>query len=232
MLTKIIPSYAYVQYQDDPDIQAFISAFNELAQQYLDAFNALNLPVYTGPLVTDLLLDWVALGLYGFERPSLPAGAEQVTGPYNTLAYNNIVFGQYKIIGPKTYYAATDDIFKRILTWNLYKGDGAVFDIRWLKRRIMRFLDGENGTDPGVNQTYQISVTFGANAQVQINILTGGRVVTGGAIYNRMTFGSVPFSSIQSTFTPFTPSPLKPILQSAIEAGVLTLPFQFNFVVA
>ena len=43
--------------------------------------------------------------------------------------------------------AVTDDVFKRILTWHFYKGDGKNFSVRWLKRRIWRFLQGANGTD-------------------------------------------------------------------------------------
>lgn len=232
MLITIIPSYSYWQYNDSPDIAAFFAGFNQLSQQYLDAFNALNLPIYTGPLITDLLLDWVAIGLYGIKRPSLPSGAEQIIGPLNTQAANDLLPNDFEILGPMTYYAATDDIFKRVLTWNLYKGDGTVFNIRWLKRRIQRFLLGVNGTDPGINETYQISITFGAANLVQIEVVTGGRVITGGALPNLFAANEFAPNETTTVFTPLTPAPLAPILKSAIASGALNLPFQYQFVVA
>ncbi|EFS0967437.1 hypothetical protein HYB28_002684, partial [Salmonella enterica] len=51
-----------------------------------------------------------------------------------------------------------DDYFKRILTWNFYKGDGSHFCINWFKRRLARFIHGANGIDPPVQSTFDISV--------------------------------------------------------------------------
>lgn len=230
-LSQVIPSYLYWQYNDDPDLNAFVNQFNLMAQQYVDWFNSINLPVYTADTIVDGLLDWVALGLYGQERPSLPSGEAETIGPINTYAFNTMPFNGFELIGPKNVYATTNDVFKRILTWNFYKGDGYTFNIRWLKRRIQRFLDGVNGTDPGVNQTYQISVTFGTGNQVNINILSGYRTVTGGSMFNTAAFNTVPFNDLESTFTQLTPFELAPILQSAIEAQVVQLPFQYTYVV-
>jgi hypothetical protein len=63
----------------------------------------------------------------------------------------------------------SDDILKRTLTWLFYKGDGKYFNVVWLKRRVMRFLEGINGTDQGTATTYQVSVSFGAGYKVTIN---------------------------------------------------------------
>lgn len=230
-LTQVIPSYLYWQYNDDLDLQAFVTQFNLMAQQYVDWFVTLNLPVYTSETIVGGLLDWVALGLYGEVRPALPSGESKSIGPINSYAFNTHVFNFYELVGPQNVYATTDDVFKRILTWNFYKGDGYTFDIRWLKRRIQRFLTGENGADPGVNQTYQISVTFGLGNQVNIDILSGNRVVTGGSMLNGGSFASQPFNNIKSTYTQLTPFELAPILKSAIDSRVVQLPFQYEYVV-
>ena len=120
-------------------------------------------------------------------------------------------------------------MYKRILTWFFYKGDGQAFTIKWLKRRVMRFLLGVNGTDPGINQTYQVSVTFGSSNQVNITILNGMRSVTGGAILNTFALNTVALNTITSTFTAFAPLEMAPVLQAAINAGAVQLPFQFTY---
>ena len=38
-LAKAIPSYLYVQYNDDDDLQAFVQAYNELAQEIITWLN-------------------------------------------------------------------------------------------------------------------------------------------------------------------------------------------------
>ena len=120
-LTKIIPSYLYQQYADDDDLQAFVGAYNTLAQQYLDWMNNINLPVYTSDTITGSLLDWVAEGLYGMERPALSSGQNRNVGPFNTYAYNTLGYNVHKIIGPTDLVDTSDDVFKRIMTWNFYK---------------------------------------------------------------------------------------------------------------
>jgi hypothetical protein len=52
MIPKIIPSYLYQQYADDANLQALVTAYNTLAQQYLDWFNTVPLPVYTSEQLT------------------------------------------------------------------------------------------------------------------------------------------------------------------------------------
>lgn len=229
-LTAIVPSYPYIQYSDDDSIQAFVAAYNQFAQAYLDYINDLELPIYTRDQIYGALLDWVAEGLYGLIRPLLPATYIRAAGPYNTLQFNQGAFNSYRRSGPANYFATSDDVFKRIITWNFYKGDGTQFNVRWLKRRVQRFLSGDNGTDPPVNQTYQISVSF-SGVDWTIRIVNGIRTVTGGAMFNRFRFNSMPYNQIESTFVQLAPVALGATLQAAINAGVLQLPFQFNFTV-
>ena len=193
-----IPSYLYQEYSDDDDLQAFVSAYNTIAQQYIDTFNQINLPIYTGPLIVGSLLDWVAAGLYGFDRPSLSSGLNRNLGPFNTWALNTIPFNAYKLIGNANITVTTDDIFKRIITWNFFKGDGNVINIRWLKRRIMRFLYGINGANVNVDQAYQISITFGMVNRVELQPIIGKRTLTGGSILNSFAFNSMQFNAIQT----------------------------------
>lgn len=230
MLTTILPSYLYTQYQDDDDLQSFVEVYNEYAQAYLDWFNSINLPVYTADSISGDLLDWVVSGLYGISmRPSLPSGHVTATGGYNTLAFNNLEYDRIRKIGSGSYYATTDDIFKRIVTWSFYKGDGMQFSINWLKRRVMRFLTGTNGTAPAIDQTYQISVEFGSGNQVNIIILNGLRVVTGGAMYDRFAFNTLAYNQVKTKFYNYAPLQYAAILQAGIQSGALPLPFQFTY---
>ncbi len=158
----IIPSYLYAEYADDPSCQAFVNAYNQYAQAYLDAFNALTLPVYPNGSISGSLLDWTALYIYGFLRPGLPTtGAPQI-GPYNTFAYNTLAFDGSKLPTGQTYYSTSDDVFKRCMTWALYKGDGKQFNVAWLKRRVARFLGCPNGLPLNIDQTYGVSVVMAA----------------------------------------------------------------------
>lgn len=152
-------AYAYQQYSSDDRITAFFDAYNIYAQAYLDFFNSLNLPIYTQDPVAGALLDWVAQGLYGMSRPTLPASiGTPPQGPVNTFAVNTLPANGYNAGLPDTYAATTDDTFRRILTFAFFKGDGKVVSPRWLKRRINRFLNGVNGTDVSNDTTYDISV--------------------------------------------------------------------------
>lgn len=226
-----IPSYLYQQYNDDADLQAFVDAYNELAQQYVDLFNTLNLPVYTNSVISGTLLDWVAQGIYGLQRPLLPSGQAQLVGPYGTQAFGDIIFGNAELVGSSDFFATDDDTFKRIITWEFFKGDGTVFNIRWLKRRVLRFLEGVNGVNFNVDQTYRVSVTFGTGNQVIIRIVNYIRTVIGGALFGDLVYGTFPYADVESTLEVFPPVTFAPIFQSAVEAGVLELPFQFDWIV-
>jgi len=144
-LVAALPSYIYQKFADDDDLQAFATAFNGMANVYAAWFaGPPALADYRGQ--AGPLLDWVAAGIYGFIRPTLSSGRFRSVGPYNTAAYNTLPYNALRQLGPKNVTVTSDDIFKRIITWNFYKGDGNRFNVRWLKRRIMRFLLGVNGS--------------------------------------------------------------------------------------
>lgn len=247
-LTKIIPSYLYQQYADDENLQALVDAYNIMAQQYLDWFNSIELPIYTG--LSGQLLDWVAQGLYGVQRPSLPYGQDRPFGPVNTFVANQLtpnatdntsytIYGiiGYFVIGFSPIESLTfpggnnfvvgDDIFKRVLTWLFYKGDGNHFNIQWLKRRCERFLNGANGKDPigGVQETYEVSVIFGPGRLVIIIIRDGVATLGPAAVVNAFTLNSLTPNASEVDYT----GTKGRILKAGIESGVLTLPFQYRY---
>lgn len=251
---EIVPSYLYQEYSDDEDLQAFIDAYNEKAQQYLDWFNAVELPVYTKQ--TGSLLDWVAAGLYGFVRPVLPFGVTKAIGPYNSWAFNTYKFnsfftassffsggigefiigitpigGYYIPGGGPNAFVSSDDTFKRVITWHFDKGDGRRFNIRWLKRRVMQFLNGVDGIPINVDQTYRVSISFGVGNQVVIRLINGITTILNSSMFNNFGFNNASFNTLATSFSPLPPFPEAAILQAAINAGVLELPFQFDYVV-
>jgi hypothetical protein len=200
-LTSILYAYPYEEYADDDNIQALFFAYNQIAQSYMDWFNAVQLPVYTGPLISGALLDWVGAGLYGIVRPNLAFTTTSSGGTLGTYALaSKPALDAAKTSATSQLYVVTDDIYKRILTWNLYKGDGKTFTVLWLKRRVLRFLAGLNGTDVNVADTQQISVKFTGTTTVTITINTG----------------AVPTTYAQ-------------VFRAALISGVLPLPFQFNY---
>lgn len=228
-LLKTIESYLYQQYADDENLQAFVDSYNEWTQANVDWFNTVELPVYTK--LTGSMLDWVAAGLYGLSRPALPSGFTQSVGALNTWALNTIDLNAFREATATDYYLTNDDVFKRILTWNFYKGDGKTFDIRWLKRRVMRFLTGVDGTAGTTDNTYPVSVTFGVDNQVNINLQTVRRYAVGGAMLNAGIMNNFYLNQLDTVMSTLPTSPMVPVFQAAIAAGVLELPFQYTYVV-
>jgi hypothetical protein len=201
-LTSILAAYVYKQYEDDPNIQAFNAAYNGLAQQYMTYLAGLNLPVYT--LLSGSLLDAVADNLYGVYRPALQSGAVTGVGPLNTWALNTITLNTFNVMGSVAVVGVNDDYYKRIITWNFYKGDGQYFSIPFLKKRVMRFLTCANGATTLIDNTYPVSVTF------------SGTVVT---------------ITITLTMANGLNLPSALIFQGAVNAGVLPLPFQYTYTI-
>lgn len=227
-------SYLYAQYDDDASLQAMVDAFNQYAQAYLDHLINLNLPIYTGGPIVGPLLDWVGQGIYGISRPYLPQQPAQAisTGAYNSWPYNQIVYNGFEKVTPTVYLPVTDDIYKRTITWSIFKGDGKFFTVRWLKRRVMRFLFGVNGINPPVDQTYPVSIIFAPDNEITIRILNSGiRTLTGGTLYNRFGYNTSAYDTYTSTFLALPPVANADILQQAIQANILPLPFQYQFTV-
>ena len=224
-----LPAYPYQEYADDDDIQAFFSFFNYFAGQIIQWFVTIGLPIYTNPQISGPLLDWVANGLYGIARPALSSGQNQNLGPLNTYSYDTIALNHVKIIGPSNLTVTNDDIFKRIITWNFYKGDGNTFNVRWLKRRVARFLNGTNGSAPNIDETYNISVTYGPGI-IAIRLAFGTRTITGGALCDRFGFNSTAFNAVTTQYQSGpNPPAYATTFAEALESGVLILPFQFQF---
>ena len=257
-VTQIIPSYLYQAYYDDEDLQAFVSAYNTLAQEYLDWLNTANLPIYTTDPVNGALLDWIGAGVYDIKRPALPNTNTLYAGPFNSVVFDTLTFNNQEEIyqsivspgvpigsfaigisaigetitpAPSGYYAS-DDIYRRVITWSFFKGDGKVFNINWLKRRIMRFLLGTDGVNFNVDQTYRISVTFAPNQTANINIISGSVQVLAQTTFNGFGFNTEPFDYIDTLYTPYTPFALAPIFKVAADAGILPLPFQWTWVIS
>jgi hypothetical protein len=281
MVETILPAYLYQQYNNDPDLLAFFTAYNNTAQSYLDNINSLNLPIYTQQ--SNQYLNWVGRGVYGIPRPYIPFGTTTLTGgsydanPYDTIPYNQGVIGVNGIpitslswssvnggtvtgttastptgvdigsvylatitdVVPAAYNGtfdltqtdlntftyllprasspgvvttlgqvgstvslANDDIYKRVITWNFFKGDGYQFNIRWLKNRVYRFLTQVNGIPEPIpfpsNASQAVGVTFSSGNIVEITI--------GSAINNYAA-----------------------ILSALLNNGTLQTPFQYTF---
>lgn len=163
VLTTQIPAYLYQQYQGDADIAAFFTAYNTLSQSKLDTISQLNLPIYLTK--SGDLLNIVGEGLYGEIRTPLATGITHISGMFNTYEYNENENNQYNSTYEGVSYQVNDDVYKKIIQWNTFKGDGKYMTIRWLKRRIYRFFYGTNFPD----QTYQIDVRISGD-EVTIRI--------------------------------------------------------------
>lgn len=226
-LTTIIPAYAYRQYQDDEDISAWFTAYNKLSQANLDAVNGYTLPIYLNQ--TGALLSWAASSIYGIPRPNLSSGGPRPVGPIDTWEANSEVIDGFSLVNTSANFVANDLTYQRIIQWNTFKGDGYDFTIRWLKRRVERFLHGEIFPE----QTYDVSVSFTSEKDVLISVSSTNLQVFGGAFFNEMGFNdqTAPLNSMDLEVNPSKPSPLASALKAAINSGVLLLPFQYTFTV-
>jgi hypothetical protein len=226
-----IPSYLYQEYSDDDDLQAFVAAYNSMQQDIVDTFNGLNLPIYTKDPVSGALLDWVARGLYGMSRPSLISGQYKTLGPYDSGPYNTQDYNYWNLLFPDQVAMTNDDIFRRILTWHISKREGKYFTIPWLKKRIMKFLMGTNGTQPNIDQTYQISITFGPKYEVTIRFILGIRTITGGTVYDSGNFqyNKLKYGELDTTYQNLPRLPNMLEFSQCVRSGVLELPFQFTW---
>jgi hypothetical protein len=196
-----LPAYVYQQYQGDDNIAAFFTAYNNLSQENLDALNNLQLPIYY--VQSGDLLNFTALGIYGIVRQDFPIGGPRSLGPLNTWPGNLVQPNEYKIIPNSNSYTITDEAFKRVIQWSIFKGDGFQFTNTWLKRRCMRFLSGQVFLD----NTYQISVVDTSETEYTITIYPP----------------SGAWDSVPLTYAL--------ILQAGIQSGILPLPFQYTYVV-
>ena len=146
-LQTIFGAYLYDQYQTDENLAAWWKARNQLTQGYLDWWNNTPLGVYTSPQFSGALLDWIGEGIYGIPRPVISTSSTSFLAGLNQFALNSIDLNGNQFRQSGTAQIADDDIYRRVLTWWLWRGDGPYMNVTWLKRRVMRFLSGANGSD-------------------------------------------------------------------------------------
>ena len=214
MLTTTLNSYPYQQFANDDSIQAFANAYNLATQNIVTFLATTNLAYYPG--LTGPLLDWVAEGLYGQRRTSLesPVVGPGNLGPLNTIALNTMPLNSF-VQGSVATFTLTDDDFQRIITWNFFKGDGSRFTMRWLKRRIMRFLVGTNGIDPS---PFNPGFVIGTENTTPISAVLSGESLT--VNINQ---------TLLSSLVQVSASVLQ-IFQLALEGGTLELPAEITSV--
>lgn len=170
-LPEIIPSYPYEQYSDDPNIVAFFTAYNTIAQTYLNWFNNTPLALYTSSYIYGLLLDWIGNGIYGITRPIFSTLATKyIPAAVNVIPNNVMAINSARTIGSGTAILATDDYYKRTLTWYTYMGDGRRTNATVIQRRIARFLYGTNGTDITSSQAQNVEISIVTSPAIQYDI--------------------------------------------------------------
>lgn len=224
MLEGIIKSYLYQQYNDDPNLQAFIDAYNKLAQEIYGWMAGANLPVFIGGYNAGDQLRWIAKGIYGVDPPVLVSRKIRTLGPYNTLMFNQLPFNGRIVTDESEQVTASDDLFKRIMTWNFYKGDGFEFTIPWLKRRIMRFLTGVDGVDVLNDQHWSISVLF-ADGDASISVIKGFRKLTRTASFNTFAFNTTALNQKNSVLMKSDEYEFSSLFKQAFDSGLLHMPF-------
>lgn len=193
----VLPAYPYLEYSDDDNIQGFFSALNGLQQGYLDWFNQTPLAVYTASGISGPLLDWCATGIYGISRPVLSTQSGTNIGAWNSYAWNTLPWDGARITTSGTVTVATDDIYKRVLTWHLYRGDGNVPSIPWLRRRVARFIYGAGGTDISVDVLPNIQISQPSAHALTITVPAGPN----GNLFAQCVDNGVLALPFQMTFT-------------------------------
>lgn len=224
MLDSIIRSYMYTQYNDDDNLRAFFTAYNSMAQGIYDWMVNANLPVFIGEYNTGDQLRWISHGIYGVLPPVISSSEQREIGPYNTLEFNQLAFNEYRVINQSDQVVVSDDLFKRIMTWNFYKGDGFYFSIPWIKRRILRFLLGINGTDILNDQRWSISIQF-VDGGIVISIYKGRRQFTRSAIYNASAYNSRKYNQKDTAFVITEDFEFAIFFKQAMDSGLLHMPF-------
>ncbi|MDF7675085.1 hypothetical protein PT277_05140 [Acetobacteraceae bacterium ESL0709] len=169
----IYKPHPYNQFTDDEDIAAFFTAFYKIARQTISWMAEHPFAFYVGPQLTGGFLNYCTYCLYGQFRYKISyVQVQHYTGSINEEEINIKSIDEETIT--KTYLGTSisDDLHKRITTWNFYKGDGLNFTIPWLKRRVMRFLTGDNGHTGKFNNCVPVSVGVNAH-EVTITISPG-----------------------------------------------------------
>ncbi|WP_168194425.1 hypothetical protein [Formicincola oecophyllae] len=171
--TLTAPAYSFVQFADDPSINAFMTATNQTAQGGLDWLLQHPLALWTAPQMKGGLLAYSLYCLYGQGRPNTNFTILKTSsGAINDTDVNRMEIDGQNMDTVTVSPLEADDILKRVATWNFFKGDGFNFTIPWLKRRVMRFLTGSGGASGRFNNTVPVSVQV-AGRGVTITVASG-----------------------------------------------------------
>ena len=215
-------AYPYAQYNDDPNTNAFFTAYNQLAAGYLQWFQQNCLGIYTNK--SGALLDWIGANLYGLPRPILGSEKNTQAGAVASFPVASMPVAAYRFTAYETATPLTDDQYQRYLTAWLFMGDGKQMSIPWLKARIARFLFGANGSDVGVEYQNQVSITipYGAPTGVVGSYAVASQAVASIANVNKILGKhryqiNVPSGTLAS------------VLQGLFEIGAFPFPFQVSY---
>ena len=222
-LPAVVPAYVYVQYNDDPYVTAFFTAYNELAQGYLNWFNETPLPVWTSPNVSGSLLDFIGTNLYNTPRPVISSESSSSSGAMATDPMATQAMASFILNTSGTAQPADDDLYKRTLTWIHYKGDGFQATIEWLRRRIARFLYGANGGDIDVGLITNVSISAtGSLSQMAMDSLAMNAQAMNSARVSNVNLRGILYVSIP-------PTTVSQYFIDLFTAGYLPAPFQMTY---
>jgi hypothetical protein len=200
MNPTIKKAYPYMLsgFGDSAGVNTIFKAYNDLATQLSMWIYGTPVPVYISDSITGDLLDLVALGMYDIVRPNVNLSATDYVAGYNSSEYNITEYNNPTEKVDKPSFLLSDDYFKRLLTWVAYKGDGMIPSVPWLKRRIIRFLCGTNGTANDIFVTNYVSVRL--------------RAFNEEMVYDVTLLNSAPYSSLDAA-----------IFKQLVERGQLEL---------
>lgn len=222
-LAQAIAAYLYDEYSDDSDLQAFFAAYNALAQGYIDWFNSTPLGLYTAPNISGELLDWTATGIYGVARPVISSLQTRTVGSVGTLPVNVLAVNTLKLLRSGNAQIASDDVYKRTLTWILYRGDGIQASVQWLRRRVARFIYGANGSDISLDDVLNVGI-------VQPNLPPTGATATFAVNTRAVNTRQARTQKAAHTLEIVLPSSTIALQFTALlQQGYLPLPFQVSY---
>jgi hypothetical protein len=117
----------------------------------------------------------------------------------------------------------TDDLYKRLLTFWLFLGDGKQMSLAWIRRRFARFLFGVNGSDIPAEYLQQVSI-------LPVKFPPNGAMGSQPMGYNAMGVLNTNTQSAKRNYTISIPQSVAALtLQQLFSSSLLPLPFQISF---
>ena len=157
-LQTTIPAVAYQEYIDDLNVVAFFDSYTAISQGYLNYSNSTPLSVWSNANISGPLLDWIGQGIYGISRPVFSSLVRRFRAGLNSRPLNTQALNSGKLFQSGTATQATDDYYRRVLTWWLYVGNGRNFNVEILRLKVARFIYGVDGTDVTLSQAQTIHI--------------------------------------------------------------------------